>query len=208
MGKLVVTNWLSVDGVLQAPGLPDEDRDGGFQHGGWVGPHFDPEMGKTIIEQVARADTVLLGRKTYEIFAAYWPHVTDKDEDDPVASKLNAVPKLVVSTSLQEPLEWQNATLVKGDVVEEISKLREHGGDETHVVGSAQLVQTLLRHDLIDEYVLWVFPLLLGRGKRLFDDGTIPTSLKHVDTTTSSTGVTINTYERVGKLEPVSIGPP
>ena len=195
--KLVVGTFLSVDGVMQGPGGPDEDREGGFEHGGWSVAYWDDVMGQIIVESTNRADGLLLGRKTYEILAAHWPHIGD---DDPVASKLNSVPKYVASTTL-ETVEWNNTTLLRGDIADEVAKLKEQPGTELQVTGSGQLIQTLMEHDLVDEYRLWNFPVLVGSGKRLFADGTIPSGLKLADTKTSTTGVVINTYERAGKLE-------
>jgi len=196
--KLVVGTFLSVDGVMQAPGGPDEDREGGFEHGGWSFNYWDDVMGPIMDEFTNRADGLLLGRKTYEIFASHWPHVTD--ESDPVASKLNSIPKYVASTTL-ESVEWNNSTLLKGDIAEEVAKLKDQPGTEIQVTGSGQLIQTLMKHDLVDEYRLWIFPVLLGTGKRLFADGTIPSGLKLADTKTSTTGVAIHTYQRSGKIE-------
>ncbi len=198
MAKLVVGTFLTVDGVMQAPGGPDEDPDGGFEHGGWTVPHFNDEMGQLMTGWIEEATALLLGRKTYEIFAAYWPRVTD--DQDPIASKLNSVPKYVASRTL-DTVDWNNSTLIKGDVAEEVARLKRESAGEIHVMGSGDLIQTLMKHDLVDEYRLWVFPLLLGKGKRLFAEGTIPGGLRLVDTRTSSTGVTSHTYERAGKLE-------
>lgn len=198
MRKLVVGTFLTVDGVMQGPGGPDEDPSDGFTHGGWSVAHWDDVMMQIIAEWTEQADGLLLGRKTYEIFAAHWPHVTDGD--DPVASKLNSVPKYVASTTL-DAVEWNNSTLISGEIAEEVAKLKDQSGAEIQVPGSCQLIQTLMEHDLVDEYRLWIFPVLVGSGKRLFADGTIPTGLKLVDTKTSSTGVVIHTYERAGKLD-------
>jgi len=196
--KLVVGTFLTVDGVMQAPGGPDEDREGGFEHGGWSFSYWDDVMGPIMDEFTNRADGLLLGRKTYEIFASHWPHVTD--ENDPVASKLNSIPKYVASTTLDR-VEWNNSTLLKGDIAEEVAKLKDQPGTEIQVTGSGQLIQTLMKHDLVDEYRLWIFPVLLGTGKRLFADGTIPAGLKLADTKTSTTGVVIHTYNRAGEIE-------
>lgn len=197
MGKLVVGTFLTLDGVMQGPGGPEEDTDGGFEHGGWSVPFWgDDRMGEFMDESMGRADTLLLGRKTYEIFAGHWPNVGD---DDPMAAKLNSVQKYVASTTL-ESVDWQNTTLIKGDAAEEIKKLKNET-TEIQVPGSQNLIQTLLEHDLIDEYRLWFFPVALGTGKRLFADGTIPTNLKLVATETSSTGVAMNTYEVTGRPE-------
>jgi dihydrofolate reductase len=195
MGKLVVGTFLTLDGVMQGPGGPEEDTDGGFEHGGWSVPYWgDDLMGEVMMESMGKADAVLLGRKTYEIFAGHWPKVGD---DDPMAAKLNSVQKYVASRSL-DSVDWQNTTLLKGDVAEEVAKLKDEKA-EIQVPGSQNLIQTLLEHDLVDEYRLWFFPVALGAGKRLFADGTIPTNLKLVDSKTSSTGVAMNTYEAAGR---------
>jgi dihydrofolate reductase len=194
MGKLVVGTFLTLDGVMQAPGGPEEDPSGGFEHGGWSVPYWgDDRMGEVMDESMQAVDAFLFGRKTYEIFAAHWPNVGD---EDPLAVKLNSSPKYVASTTL-DTVEWNNSSLIKGDVAAEVSKLR--GDALISVPGSQQLIQTLLKHDLIDEYRLWFFPVMLGTGKRLFAEGTIPTNLKLVDTETSSTGVAMNTYEAAGR---------
>ena len=197
MAKIVVGTFLTVDGVMQAPGAPDEDREGGFQHGGWLVPYFDEGMGRLISEWTNEADGLLLGRRTYEIFAAHWPHVGG---DDPVAAKLNSVPKYVASRTL-DAVEWNNSTLLRGDIPEEVASLKEEQEGEIQVTGSGDLHQTLIKHGLVDEYRLWIFPVLLGAGKRLFAGGTVPRGLRLVDTKTFSTGVTILTYERAGELE-------
>lgn len=198
MRKLVVGTFLTLDGVMQGPGGPNEDRDGGFAHGGWSVKYWDDTMGKLIVEQLAKPDALLLGRKTYEVFASYWPRVTDPN--DPVASKLNSMRKYVASRTLQK-VEWHNSTLLRGDAATAVARLKEQAGGEIQVQGSSNLIQTLLKHDLIDEFRLWVFPVAVGRGKRLFGDGTIPGAFRLADTTTSSTGVVIHRYERAGKLE-------
>lgn len=197
MRKLVVGTFLTVDGVMQAPGGPDEDREGGFAHGGWSFTYWDDMMGQLITEATLKAGALLLGRKTYEIFAGHWPHVGD---DDPIAAKLNSVPKYVASRTLTE-VAWNNSTLLEGDVAEAVAKLKQEPGDEIQVTGSGELAQTLIEHDLVDEYRLWVFPLVLGEGKRLFARGTIPGALKLVDTQVSTTGVAIHTYARAGEIE-------
>jgi dihydrofolate reductase len=197
MSKLVVGTFLSLDGVMQGPGGPDEDREGGFKHGGWSAGYWDDVMGPIIDEWTNQADGLLLGRKTYEIFAAHWPRVSG--EDDPIAAKLNSVPKYVVSRTL-DTVEWNNSTLLQGDIAEEVGKLKDQPGTEIQVTGSGQLIQTLMKHDLVDEYRLWIFPVLLGSGKRLFADGTIPAGLKLVDTKISTTGVAIHSYERAGEI--------
>jgi dihydrofolate reductase len=194
MGKLVVGTFLTLDGVMQAPGGPDEDRDGGFEHGGWSAPHFDEGMGEVIGGWIDQADALLLGRRTYEIFAAYWPHVSG---DDPTAAKLNSVPKYVASRTL-ESADWNNSTVLEGDVAQEVAELKDRIDGEIQVSGSSDLIQTLIEHDLVDEYRLSIFPVVLGTGKRLFGDGTMPGGLRLVDAKTSTTGVAMNTYERAG----------
>ena len=201
MRKLVVGTFVTVDGVMQAPGGPEEDREGGFQQGGWSVKYWDDMMGKIIVEQTQEADALLLGRKTYEIFASHWPRVTDPN--DPVASKLNSMRKYVASRTLRK-VEWHNTTLLTGDAAKAVPRLKEQAGGEIQVTGSSNLIQTLLRHDLIDEFRLWVFPVMVGSGKRLFGGGTIPGAFRLVDTQASTTGVVIHRYERAGKIEPGS----
>ncbi len=198
MRKLVVGTFLTMDGVMQAPGGPDEDRDGGFDHGGWSVKYWDDMMGKLIVEQMPEPDALLLGRRTYEIFAAHWPRVTDSG--DTVAAKLNSMRKYVASRTLRK-VEWHNSSLLTGDAATAVARLKEQAGGPILVQGSSNLLQTLLRHDLVDEFRLWVFPVVVGRGKRLFGDGTLPGAFRLVDTKTSSTGVVIHRYERAGKLE-------
>jgi dihydrofolate reductase len=198
MRKLVVSTFLTLDGVMQAPGGPDEDRDGGFEHGGWSVRHWDDMMGQRIVEQMREPDALLLGRRTYEIFAAHWPRVTDPD--DSVAAKLNTVRKYVVSRTLRSA-DWNNSLLISREAAAGVGRLKEQAGGEIQVHGSSNLIQTLLKHDLVDEFRLWIFPVVVGPGKRLFADGTIPGALRLVDTKVSSTGVAIHRYERAGTLE-------
>jgi dihydrofolate reductase len=197
MRKLIVGTFLTVDGVMQAPGGPDEDRDGGFEHGGWSVNYWDDVMGQIIVDSTLQAGALLLGRKTYEIFAAHWPHVSG---DDPVAAKLNSVPKHVASRTLDE-VTWNNSKLIQGDVAQAVVALKEQSGGEIQVTGSGHLIQTLMEYDLVDEYRLWVFPVVLGQGKRLFAAGAVPAALRLVETRTSSTGVAIHTYERAGAIQ-------
>jgi dihydrofolate reductase len=194
--KLIVGAFVSMDGVMQGPGGPDEDRDGGFDLGGWLVPYADEDMGKFMVESITSTDGLLLGRKTYEIFAAHWPLVTD--ENDPIATKLNTMPKYVASRTLDK-VEWNNSTLLKGDVAEAVAELKRQPGGVLQTQGSADLAQTLIRNDLVDEYRLLVYPVVLGKGKRLFREGNPPSALRLIDTKTTSTGVTIHTYESAGK---------
>ena len=194
--KLVVGAFVSLDGVMQGPGGPDEDREGGFDLGGWVVPYAGDDMGKFVVESITQTDALLLGRKTYEIFAAHWPLVTD--ENDPIATKLNSMPKYVASRTLDK-VEWNNSTLLRGDVAEAVVELKRQRGGVLQTQGSTELAQTLIRHDLVDEYRILVFPVVLGTGKRLFREGSPPSALRMVDATTTSTGVAIHTYESAGK---------
>ena len=202
MGKLVVGTFVTLDGVMQAPGGPDEDREGGFEYGGWLAPHFDETLGQVMDELVSRADAVLLGRKTYDIFAAYWPNVGD---EDPMAKKLNSVPKYVASRTL-DSVDWNNSNLLGGDAAEEVARLKEQLDGEIHVTGSGNLIQTLLKNDLVDEFQLLVFPVVLGTGKRLFGDGTIPRGLRLTDSQASPSGVAVHRYERAGEPEYGTVG--
>jgi dihydrofolate reductase len=189
--NLIVSEFLSLDGVMQAPGDTEEDRSDGFEHGGWQMPYLDEAAGNAISEGMATAGGYLLGRRTYELFAGFWPSQPD---DDPIAATLNNLPKHVASTTLKEPLAWRNATLLRGDVAEAVTTLKQQPGKDLQVIGSGELAQTLMRHDLVDEYRLMVHPLVLGSGKRLFRDGNPRTALRLVDSATSSTGVLILTY--------------
>jgi len=202
MARLVVGTFVTVDGVMQAPGGPDEDREGGFEHGGWLAPHFSDELGGFMGSLMGRSHALLLGRKTYEIFAGYWPNAGD---DDPMAQKLNSVPKYVASRTLQT-VDWNNSSLLGDDVAQEVAGLKERLDGEIHVTGSGNLAQTLLKNDLVDEFVLLVFPVVLGTGKRLFADGTIPRGLRLTDTQTFPSGVTVQTYERSGEPEYGTVG--
>jgi dihydrofolate reductase len=197
MRTLVVNTFLTLDGVMQAPGAPEEDPTGGFTHGGWSVNYWDDLMGQVMGEALGRPFDVLLGRRTYEIFAAHWPHVSG---DDPAANPLNRATKYVASTTLTE-VEWSNSILLEGEVAEAVRRIKDEEGPEIQVHGSGHLAQTLIRNDLIDEYRLWVFPLVLGTGKRLFAEGTVPAGLRLVDAKTSSTGVVISTYRRAGAID-------
>src|SRR5438093_8246653 len=196
MRTLAVNTFLSLDGVMQAPGGPEEDPTGGFSHGGWSANYWDDMMDRVIGESMARPYELLLGRKTYEIFAAHWPYVTD----DPAADSLNAARKYVASRALRTG-EWSNSMLLQGDVGAEVAKLKEQDGPEIQVHGSSNLIQTLLTDGLVDEFRLWFFPLVIGNGKRLFGDGTIPGALKLIDSKTSTPGVVIATYRPAGEID-------
>jgi dihydrofolate reductase len=198
--KLTVTTFLSLDGVYQAPGGPEEDRTGGFELGGWSFPYADEDFGRMVRSWFENADAFLLGRRTYDIFAAYWPLVTD--EANLIASRLNTLPKYVASRTL-ESVDWQGAELLKGHVPEEVARLKAQPGGELQVHGSGDLLQTLMASDLVDEHRLFIYPVVLGSGRRLFREGVPPRSLKLVETATSSTGVVVATYARGG---PVATG--
>jgi dihydrofolate reductase len=190
MAKLVVVEQLSLDGVMQAPGGPDEDRGGGFEHGGWAMPYFDEVAGEQAGNSMAETTAFLFGRKTYEIMAAYWPNQPDNDI---FSNVLNSLPKYVASTTLDEPLAWSGSSLLKGDVAEAVAALKEELDGNVVVLGSGQLARTLIEHDLVDEYGLMIHPLLLGSGKRLFDESSMR-PLRLVDSKTTTTGVILATY--------------
>jgi dihydrofolate reductase len=190
MRMLRVIEFLSLDGVMQAPGSPEEDTEGGFRHGGWQRPYFDEVLGASAAEGMAATDGYLFGRKTYEKMAAYWPTAPD---DDPYAQHLNSAQKYVASRTLQD-VEWENSTLIKGDLAEEVAKLKEQPGKNIAVLGSGDLVQTLIEHDLVDEFFLAVFPIVLGSGKRLFREADEVRRLSLVDSNTTGTGGLILTY--------------
>jgi dihydrofolate reductase len=196
MRKLITTTFVTLDGVMQAPGGPGEDEDGGFKSGGWSANYWDEMMGQVMGEIFATNPDLLLGRKTYEIFAAYWPY----HKDEPGADNLNNARKYVVSRTL-ERVDWKNSTLIKGDVVNKIAGLKGEDGPELQVHGSGNLIQTLLKHNLIDELYLWIFPVAVGNGKRFFGEGTNPSGFKLLESKTSSTGVIIATYGQRGELK-------
>jgi dihydrofolate reductase len=196
MGKLLVDTFVTLDGVMQAPGMPEEDQEGGFDKGGWQVPYFDDESGRVMTEAMFSVDALLLGRKTYEIFVNYWPHAP---ADDPIAVKLNEVPKYVASQTL-ETVSWNNTTLLKGDIADGVAELKERY-NEIHTSGSGNLVQSLMQHNLVDQYNLWVYPVLLGKGKRLFGDGTVPTALRLVESRTFGNSALLLSYQPRGKPE-------
>jgi len=193
MSKVVVFNHLTLDGVMQAPGRPDEDRRGGFAHGGWAQPRGDAVMGRVAGESMSSIGALLLGRRTYEDFHAYWPH---QPEPNPFTAMLTNSQKYVASTTLQEPLTWRNSTLLKGDAAEAVARLKEQQGQDLLVLGSGELIQSLMRRNLVDEYVLLIHPLVLGVGRRLFPDGGAFAALRLVDAKTTTTGVVIATYQQ------------
>jgi dihydrofolate reductase len=194
MGKLIVTEFMTLDGVGQAPGGPDEDLDGGFTHGGWQAPVADEESGDVMFEQAKSMDALLLGRKTYEIFANYWPAAP---EEIPFTGLLNGVPKYVASRTLSGSLAWEGSRLVDDDLAESIAAIKERH-DEVHVIGSLDLLQSLLRLGLVDRMNLWVYPLLLGTGKQVFAGGTSPSALRLNESVTYPSGALHLTYETAG----------
>ncbi len=192
MGKVIVNEFMSLDGVAQAPGGADEDTSGGFGHGGWHMRYLDDVSRKRVLEGIVEAGGFLLGRRTYEIFAAYWPNASE--EQQVIAEPLNTKPKHVVSTTLREPLEWQNATLLQGDVAEAVAALGQDDGADLHVIGSMELVQALIEHSLIDELRLTIDPVVLGGGKRIFRADGVLRPLRLVDAEVTSTGAILATY--------------
>jgi dihydrofolate reductase len=195
MRKLIVITFLTLDGVMQAPGGPGEDDDGGFSHGGWSMRYWDERMAHVIGKATSGSFDLLLGRRTYDILGAYWPHASEEEGAKP----LNDATKYVVSRG-RPALVWEPAVLIEGDAAAGIRALKEGAGPDVLVYGSGDLIQTLMRHDLVDRFHLWVFPVVLGAGKRLFSDGAVPAALTLVDSTVSSTGVVMGTYEPAGEL--------
>lgn len=199
--RLTLQTFLTLDGVMQAPGGPDEDSSGGFEFGGWSFVYGDEDFGAAVSEWFERADAFLLGRRTYEIFSSYWPKVTDPD--NPIASRLNAMPKYVASRTLHG-VDWAGSQLIEGDVVEAVTRLKAQPGDELQVHGSGDLAQTLINHDLIDEYRLFYYPLHVGAGKRLFREDTRPGALRPTGTRTTRTGLVVASYVPDGPVRPGS----
>jgi dihydrofolate reductase len=196
--QLTVTTFISVDGVYQGPGGPDEDRSGGFDRGGWLVPLFDEETGQFMDEVFKNVDAFLLGRRTYEIFAAAWPNATDPN--DPVAKSLNTLPKYVASNTLKDPA-WANTTVLEGDLASAVQELKERDGRELQVHGSGRLVQSLLANDLVDRLSLLVFPVIVGAGRRLFPDSGIATGLALEESRSTPSGVAISVYRPSGRPE-------
>ncbi len=196
MRKLVVNTFMTLDGVMQAPGGPEEDPTGNFKYGGWSFHYWDEMMGKTMDEFMSKPFELLLGRRTYEIFAAHWPYI----KDDTVADKFNATKKYVVSRTVNK-LNWSNSFLIKSSVVQEIHKLKEPNEPELQVHGSSNLIKTLVNNSLVDLFNVWIFPVTVGKGKQLFGEGTNASNLKLIDCKHSSTGVIIATYKPAGELK-------
>jgi dihydrofolate reductase len=203
--RLTLHTFVTLDGVMQSPGDRNEDPDGPFEYGGWQFAYGDAEVGAAIVGWFEKAEAFLLGRKTYQIFSSYWPHVTDPH--NPIATKLNALLKYVASTTL-DSVEWAHASLLGADVPADVARLKEQPGGELQVHGSGDLARTLIDHDLIDEFRLLYYPLHLGTGKRLFQDGARAGALRLVTSTTTSSGVVIATYEPAGPVPPGSGGNP
>jgi dihydrofolate reductase len=195
MRELVVNTFMTLDGVMQAPGGPEEDPSGGFAYGGWSVNYWDDLMGSVMGDAMGNSFDLVLGRKTYEIFAAHWPYV-----DDPAAKALNEATKFVASRTLTE-VDWANSILLEGDAGQTVAAVKEGNGPQLQVHGSANLIQTLLRNSLVDRFRVWTFPLVVGSGKRLFDEGTLPSGLKLVDSKVSTTGVLIGEYVPAGEIQ-------
>jgi dihydrofolate reductase len=201
MRKLVVQTFVTLDGVMQAPGGPGEDDDGGFTQGGWSVNYWDDQMGQVMAEQTSEPFAMVLGRRTYDIMAAYWPTAPEEAG----GKVFNDATKYVASRG-RPALPWQNSVLIEGDAAEGLAALKREDGPELQVNGSANLIQSLLRNNLVDQYRLWIFPVVIGSGKRLFSEGTIPSGLKLVDSKVSSTGVIMATYEPTGEIQTGSFG--
>jgi dihydrofolate reductase len=193
MRKVIVNEFMSLDGVAQAPGGADEDTSGGFAHGGWHMRYMEDEVAqKWVLGSIVEAAGFVLGRRTYEIFAAYWPNAPE--EEQVIAERLNGKPKYVASTTLTEPLDWRNSTLIEGDLAAAVAALKQESGGDLHVIGSTELVRTLIEHDLVDEFRLMIDPVMLGGGKRIFrDDGSLR-PLRLIDGQVTSTGAFLGTY--------------
>jgi dihydrofolate reductase len=192
MRKVIVNEWMTLDGVVQAPGAADEDTTGGFQHGGWHLPYFDDLSREWVVEGYAKAGGFLFGRRTYESLAAYWPNASE--EEQPVAQPLNTKPKYVASRTLSGPLPWQNSTVLQGDVAAAVAGLKQEDGDDLHVIGSSELAHTLIEHGLVDEFRVMIDPLLVGGDKRIFRDDGARRPLRLVDSQVTTTGAILATY--------------
>ncbi len=201
MRKIIALNHVTLDGVIQSGGGPHEDPSGGFTQGGWTIPFRSQESGKAVLDLMSREFDLLLGRRTYEIWAAFWPHA-----NHPVANAFNKAAKYVATKSLRS-LEWENSHIIGGDAVDGIRRLKSSDGPELHIWGSSQLLQSLIAAELIDEFRLWIYPVVLGKGKRLFENGVPPFSLTLVESLSTSKGILMNTYRPVGPLPEVSPQP-
>jgi dihydrofolate reductase len=202
MRELIVQTFLTLDGVMQAPGGPGEDDDGGFAYGGWSVNYWDDQMGQVMGEATSRPFAMVLGRRTYDIMAAYWPTAPEEEG----AKVFNDATKYVASRSRPDLEAWSNSVLIEGDAADGLAALKQEDGPELQVHGSANLIQTLLRHNLVDEFRLWVFPVVIGSGKRLFADGTVPQGLRLADRKISSTGVVMGTWQPSGEVATGSFG--
>jgi dihydrofolate reductase len=196
MAELIVTTFLSLDGVYQGPGGVEEDTSGGFDQGGWVTPFYEADMAAYAAEWLGRAGSLLVGRRTYDIFVQYWPKATDPD--DPIAVAMNSLPKYVVS-STPSSSDWTGVSFVDGDVVEFVRELKARPGSEIQVHGSGELLQTLIANDLVDEYRLWLYPVVLGQGRKLFPEGVAPKSFEPIETRRTSAGVNVLVLRPAGK---------
>jgi dihydrofolate reductase len=202
MRKLIVQTFLTLDGVMQAPGGPGEDDDGGFAYGGWSVNYWDDQMGQVMDEATSRPFAMVLGRRTFDIMAAFWPTAPEEAG----AKVFNDATKYVASRSRPNLEAWSNSVLIEGDAADGLAALKAEDGPELQVHGSANLIQTLLRHNLVDEFRLWVFPVVVGSGKRLFADGTVPAGMRLAASKVSSTGVIMGTWQRAGELVTGSFG--
>jgi dihydrofolate reductase len=192
MRKVIVNEWMTLDGVVQAPGAADEDTSGGFEHGGWHLQYFDDLSRNWVVENLTAAGGFLLGRRTYESFAGHWPNASE--EEQAIAEPLNTRPKYVASTTLTDPLEWQNSTVLQGDIAEAVVALKQDDGGNLYVLGSTELVRTLIDHDLVDEFRVMIDPLVVGGGKRIFrDDGKLA-PLRLMESQVTTTGAILATY--------------
>lgn len=194
MRKIIVLTFLTLDGVMQAPGGPTEDTSGGFEFGGWTAPYFDEALGKVMEDQMAKPFDLLLGRKTFEIFASYWP---DHKEE---GAGINNATKYVASNTLTEH-SWEKSVFLKGDAAEEIKKLKQQDGPDLQVHGSSNLIQTLIKNDLVDEFWLKIFPVVLGKGKRLFGEGAMPSAYALTESMTTPSGVIVASFQRAGEVK-------
>ena len=199
MRKIIVLSFITLDGIIQAPGGPEEDTSGNFKYGGWTAPFVDDSSGEIIAEQMSRQSDLLLGRKTFEIWASYWPH------HESGWPGINEKTKYVASNTLFSH-EWNNSVFLNGNIIDQIKKIKQQDGPDLHVYGSGNLIQTLLKHDLIDEFWLKIFPVTLGDGKRLFDKGTIPANLRLLESKITPSGVIIASYARDGEVKTGSLG--